>query len=339
MRDRMFRVGQLLSVRADKLVSLDTGFFARRPLKESRLTAEDARAQRLPGICKYLRFSAMFMDVLFLGDLDVLCGWGLFLSTLPVRFRTISRRGVFRRAKPRSVFMSKRVELLYKLQRLDTGITTRKRRYDRVKASLGESKALLDARKALQAAQDELRHWRTLLLDREIDVAAITDKQKETETRLYGGRVKDPKELRDLEKENEYLKRRKASLEEAQLEAMMMVDEKATLAAVANEEYTVVEAAWRTENAELVQEYDALKQELTQLIARRQVFVARVPARDLEEYTSIRKIRKGVAVTMVRDCVCQICHVQIPTRQIDRARDMDEFIYCNGCDRILYVPA
>ena len=127
--------------------------------------------------------------------------------------------------------------------------------------------------------------------EREFAVTSVTDKQKETQDLLYGGRVTNPKELSDLQKESEYLKRRRASLEEKQIEAMITVEELVKNAAIANEEFVVVEAAWRTENAELVQEYDELKHELAQLIAKRKAFAKQVPAFDLEEYNSLRRTR------------------------------------------------
>jgi predicted nucleic acid-binding Zn-ribbon protein len=233
--------------------------------------------------------------------------------------------------------MSRRAELLYRLQRFDSAITSRKRRYDYVKAHLGESEALIQTRTALKSAQAELAEWRQVLRDNELGVSSVTAKQKETQDQLYSGRVKNPKELSDLQKEAEYLKRRKASLEEEQLETMMTVEELVTKAALANEEYTVVEVAWRAENAELAQEYDVLRRELAQLVAKRKAFAKKVPALDLDEYNSIRRVRKGVAVTAVSEHICQTCYVQVPVRLVDKARDTQELVYCNGCDRILYV--
>lgn len=233
--------------------------------------------------------------------------------------------------------MSTRAESLYQLQRFDTRITVRKRRYDQVKANLGESEALLKTRAALETVRTELAHWQKELRDCELEVTGVDTKQKETYDLLYGGRIRNHKELGDLQKESEYLKRRRASLEEKQLEAMIKVEELVKQTAVANEEYVVVEAAWREENAELAREYQELKQELTQLLAKRKIVARQVSGFDLEEYESLRKVRKGVAVTAVKDQICQTCNVQVPMRLVDKARETDELIYCNGCDRILYV--
>ena len=61
-----------------------------------------------------------------------------------------------------------RSHLLYRLQTIDLEITNGKRRLEEVKAGLGESEELRQARRALQKAGDELNHWRTTLRDLEL---------------------------------------------------------------------------------------------------------------------------------------------------------------------------
>ena len=169
-------------------------------------------------------------------------------------------------------------------------------------------------------------------------MAGVTQKLEDTETLLYSGKVTNPKELSDLQKELEYLRRRQASLEERELEEMETVEQLTTKAAVANERFVVVEAAWRSENADLHDEYEALRAELTKLLAQRKSVVKRIDARDLAEYDALRKILKGVAVVAVKGNSCQVCRVQVPQRDLERARDTDQILYCSGCERILYVP-
>ena len=120
--------------------------------------------------------------------------------------------------------------------------------------------------------------------------------------------------------------------------AMIALEEATTQLAVANEEYVVVEAAWKAENADFHQEYDALKQELAQLLAQRKQIAARVSKGDMSEYDSLRRLRKGLAVVAVQHATCTVCNVAIPQRDVDRAAQKDELYYCSGCDRILYVP-
>jgi predicted nucleic acid-binding Zn-ribbon protein len=234
--------------------------------------------------------------------------------------------------------MPRRAKLLYALQQIDTRLAVRQRRYRQVQANLGESAALRQARDVRQAAQDELSHQRATLRDRELEAASVIEKLRANEERLYSGRVTNPRELGDLQQENEYLKRRRTDLEDKQLEAMMGAEGATTRAAVANEQYIVAEAMWREENAELSQEYDTLRHDLARLLAQRKSVLKRISAKDLDEYNALRRLRKGVAVVAVKEDMCRACNVQVPQRDLLRARETDDFFYCSGCERILYVP-
>jgi predicted nucleic acid-binding Zn-ribbon protein len=176
------------------------------------------------------------------------------------------------------------------------------------------------------------------LLDRELETGSVSEKLRTDEERLYSGQITSPRELGDLQHETEYLKRRQADLEDRQLEAMISLEEATTQLAVANEELVVVEAAWKAENADLHQEYDALKQELAQLLTQRKRIAANVSKGDMSEYDSLRRLRKGLAVVAVQKATCTVCNVSVPQRDVERAAQEDELYYCSGCDRILYVP-
>ena len=234
--------------------------------------------------------------------------------------------------------MPRRAKLLYALQRVDIQLARKGRRYKEIEANLGESGELLLARAALQAAEQEHAHWRKTLLDRELETGSISEKLRTDEGRLYSGQITNPRELGDLQHETEYLKRRQADLEDRQLEAMISLEDATTQLAIANEELVVIEAAWKAENADLVREYDTIKQELAQLLAQRKKIVAHVSKADMSEYDSLRRLRKGVAVVSVQQATCTVCNVAIPQRDVERAAQEDVLYYCSGCDRILYVP-
>lgn len=234
--------------------------------------------------------------------------------------------------------MPRRAQLLYKLQNIDGQLAQKKRRYRQVESRLGESESLRRARAELKEAKEHLARCQATLRDLELQVAGVVEKREASAKLLYSGRVKNPRELSDLQKEIEYLERRQSELEDRQLEAMVEVERAINSLGVASEQYVVVEAAWRSENAELGAEYESLKHELARLLARRKNLVRHISEADLAEYNAIRRLRQGVAVVAVRDGACQACHVSVPRRDLERARQTDELFHCSGCDRILYVP-
>ena len=234
--------------------------------------------------------------------------------------------------------MPKRAKLLYALHRVDVELARKSRRYKSVQANLGESEALLQARAKLESATEQHDHWRGLSRERDFEAQRLADKLSTEGERLYSGRITNPKELGDIQREIEYLKRRQADLEDQQLEAMIALDEATTQLAIANEEYVVVEAAWKSENVDLHQEYETLRQELAQLMAQRKQLFQAISERDRNEYASLQRLRKGQAVALVQQGRCTTCNVSIPKRDLERAAKTDEIIHCSGCDRILYVP-
>jgi predicted nucleic acid-binding Zn-ribbon protein len=233
--------------------------------------------------------------------------------------------------------MPKRAQLLYTLQRIDSRLTLKKRRYQEVQALMGESEALQQAREALKSAEEELSQWRGKLHDHELEVAGVHAKLQETEERLYGGKVTNPKELTDLQQEAAYLRRRQEALEEKEIGEMDTVDELTAKAAAAQEQYTVIESNWRQKNADLHQEYDHLRQEMGTLLAKRKSLSPHIGEKDMAEYDALRRLLKGVAVVAVKGTTCQVCHVEVPQRDLKRARDTNQILYCSGCERILYV--
>jgi predicted nucleic acid-binding Zn-ribbon protein len=234
--------------------------------------------------------------------------------------------------------MPKRAKTLYALQRVDVQLARKGRRYKTVEANLGESAALKQARAHLDAAKQEHNHWNAISRDRDLEAQSLAEKLRAEGERLYSGRVTNPKELGDIQHEIEYLKRRQANLENQQIEAMIALEESTTQLAVANEELVVIETAWKNENAELHQEYETLRKELAQLIAQRKKVLQALSEKDKNEYNSLQRLRKGIAVVIVQDGRCSACNVLLPKRDLERAAELDEIMHCSGCDRILYVP-
>ena len=234
--------------------------------------------------------------------------------------------------------MPKRAKMLYALQRVDIQLARKGRRYKTVEANLGESEALRQARAHLATSKETHDHWHALSQDRDLEAQGLADKLSSEGERLYSGRITNPKELGDLQHEIEYLKRRQANLENQQLEAMIALEEATLNLAVANEEFVVAEAGWKTENADLHQEYETLKQELAQLFAQRKQILQALSETDKNEYNSLQRLRRGLAVVLVQEGRCSACNVSIPKRDLERAAQIDEIMHCSGCERMLYVP-
>lgn len=229
-----------------------------------------------------------------------------------------------------------RTERLYILQCTDSELDRLSRRLREIEASLGETEELRRARLDLEEAEKAL-HKLQAKLDLELENAGLGDKIKANEQRLYGGTVKNPKELTSLQEENAYLRRRRSHLEDVILEVMIEVEEAQERADGARTHLTQVEEQWRVEQERLTAEQAALQDKLHALQERRQTLRTALPPDDLEIYDDLRRRRGGLAVSILKEGICQGCQMSLPSSKAQQARQGDVLVFCGSCDRILYA--
>lgn len=232
--------------------------------------------------------------------------------------------------------MSK-AETLYRLQTIDLEVDERNCRLKEVKASLEGSEELYQVRQALQDGEKELRQQRTKLRDRELEMQSLTNKIVSVEDRLYGGRIKNPKELANLQGEIQYLRRRKGELEDQVLEAMIEVEESEVSVTEQRERLARLEGDWQETQVRLSAEQNELISRLSQLKAKRAKLQGTIEASDLALYEDLRRRRGGRAVALLEGELCQGCRVTLPTSKAQQARQGETLTLCGSCERILYV--
>lgn len=227
------------------------------------------------------------------------------------------------------------VEQLYKLQQMDTEIDEKKRRLgDVLKAQKGDV-ALTSAQKRMETAVAALQSWQAKRRELNLELDGLNQKTKNSERRLYSGKVTNPKELSDLQQEIESLSRRREALEETILEVMIELEEAQKehdrAAAVLKE----AEASWSQKSARLQQEQNELALRLHHLMTARKQQTALLPAAALAEYDKLRQRSGGVAVAKLRVNQCLACQITVSANKVKEARE-GKLVYCGGCGRILY---
>ena len=228
-----------------------------------------------------------------------------------------------------------RVELLYRLQEVDTELDAKRRRLQEIEASLGESDELFQARTRLQQAEAAYRRWRTTLRHLELKMTALENKIKNSEQRLYSGTVRNPKELASLQQELNYLRRRKSTEEDSLLEVMIGVEEREVAWQDAQAHWETVEATWTAGQAELSRERGELLARLAELRELRAGREGAVDGTDLSTYEDLRRRKGGTAVARLQGNLCTSCHVEVPSSWSQQARQGATLVFCGSCGRIL----
>jgi predicted nucleic acid-binding Zn-ribbon protein len=232
--------------------------------------------------------------------------------------------------------MSK-AETLYRLQTIDLEIDERNRRLKAVKAALEGNEELQRMRQALQDGEKKLSRQRTKLRDQELEMRSLSNKIASVEDRLYSGRIKNPKELANLQEEVRYLKRKKGELEDQVLETMIEVEESEASVTEQWERLARLEEDWQEAQARLSAEQNELLNRLSQLTAKRAKLQTTIEAADLALYEDLRLRRGGQAVALLEGELCQGCRVTLPTTKVQQARQGRELTLCGSCERILYA--
>jgi predicted nucleic acid-binding Zn-ribbon protein len=232
--------------------------------------------------------------------------------------------------------MSK-AETLYRLQTIDLEIDERNHRLKEVTATLEGNEELPRVRQALQDEEKKLSRQRTKLRDQELEMRSLTNKIASVENRLYSGRIKNPKELANLQGEVRYLKRRKGELEDQVLETMIQVEESEASVTEQQERLARLEENWQETQVRLSAEQNELINRLRQLKTKRAKLQRTIEAGDLALYEDLRLRRGGRAVVLLEGDLCLGCRVTIPTTKAKQARQGEVLTLCSSCERILYV--
>ena len=228
-------------------------------------------------------------------------------------------------------------ETLYRLQTIDLEIDERSRRLKEVKAVLEGNEELQQVRQALQDGEKTLSQQRAKLRNQELEMRSLAHKIASVEDRLYGGRIKNPKELGNLQDEVQYLKRRKSELEDQVLESMIEVEESEASVTEQRERLARLEEEWQETQVRLSAEQNELVNRLSQLKAKRAKLQKTIEAGDLALYEDLRRRRYGQAVALLEGELCQACRVTLPSSKAQQARQGEVLTLCGNCERILYV--
>ena len=227
------------------------------------------------------------------------------------------------------------VRQLYQLQLVDSEWDEKHHRLAAIDQSLGDDREVVRAQEAVAETDAALSELRAQLRALELEVSGLNDKLKKNQERLYGGKVRNPKELSGLQEEAAALRRRRSELEDEELTLMIGVEEEEAELAERQARLRQIGSSWRAEQELLATEKDDLEQRLAELEDQRAAIRNRLGARDLADYDDLRQRFGGVAVVVLRRGICQTCGVDVPT-SVARAVERGEGIhYCPVCNRLL----
>ncbi len=233
--------------------------------------------------------------------------------------------------------MSK-AEPLYRLQQLDIDLDAAHKQLRDVDSALASNPAVTHAGSELESAQQTRQRTAADLKAMELEARGMDDRIKEDEDRLYKGNIHTPKELIDLQREVDTLKRHRAEMEESMLAVMLNLDEATQVVQHCQAALDEATRHWQEDSVGLRQQRAQLEDRISADEEQREAICRVIPRADLETYTLLRgKKPNGVAVALVNGGACGQCGESASSVLLQQTRTGASLTHCTTCGRILYL--
>ncbi len=228
-----------------------------------------------------------------------------------------------------------RIADLWKLQETDTALDSRRASLADAGSRLGENEGLIAARARVETLRAVLRTAQAAQKDVDLEADDLRAKIAAAETKLYGGSIRNPKELADLQADIDQLKRHLSGVEDRDLEALSALEAAEGELRSAQDELAVSESEWRQEQDELSEKVRRLTEEIAAYDEERGERAADIDAELLRMYDRLRFAHQGRALAKLDRSLCTGCRISLPSNVVNRARGGASLIQCPNCERIL----
>lgn len=229
-----------------------------------------------------------------------------------------------------------RAHTLFRLQEIDLVIDKTKERLDEIKAILENDEVIVKIKMEISTAAEDLANENSQVNLAEGAVSDQKYKIEQTDAKLYGGKIQNPRELQDLQMESESLNKYMATLEDRLLDQMVAQEEAQEKHDSLQRQLEKLEKDRAKESKTLLLEKEQLVQEMKRHEGNREGALASVSDEDREIYEKIRIKGGGYAVAILEGSNCSLCGLAPSESTQQTIRKGTGLVQCNQCKRILY---
>ena len=226
---------------------------------------------------------------------------------------------------------------LFRLQQVDRQIDRSRAQLDSIRQTLENDLELRQALNRVDTVQTDHFHSHHELKNATAEEEAQKIKIEQAESSLYGGRVQNPKELQDLQKDIASLKKHLSTLEERELDAMIKAENSENDLQSAKTDLEKMQARLGNEHKNLIGDQSRISIELERLAEEREAALGPIEGNLLQTYESLRQQKKGIAVAEINDGACTACGTTLNAALQQNARSPKHLTNCPSCGRILFA--
>lgn len=228
-------------------------------------------------------------------------------------------------------------KLLRELQQLDLDLDGASDKLLRIEAGLDDDTILNEAEIGLKEEQDRVSAQQKEQRDLEWETDDIRSRLKILKDKLYGGTIKNSKELASLEKEVTHITAEAEQKEDRLLELMSQLDQARQHVGDREGETRELQQHLSTKRQEMLAEKAYLEKNVVEIREKRESLARTVDGNVLKLYEILRVNKKGKVVASVEQGRCQGCRITLPVSKLQDVRMQRGLVQCDHCERILYL--
>jgi predicted nucleic acid-binding Zn-ribbon protein len=168
----------------------------------------------------------------------------------------------------------------------------------------------------------------------EADAKVIQTRIVKSEEKLRS--VKTNKEYQSSLKEIDDLKRSLSAVEDRMIAYLDEMDQVAVTVATKKDEVKLLFREIEEEKEQIRQSALSAQKRLDRLNDARAKITAVIEPDLLKIYETVKQNSGGVAIAVVKNAVCQGCHVNLPPQMFHDLLHFDKLLVCPHCERLIY---
>jgi len=228
-------------------------------------------------------------------------------------------------------------DILLELQKIDIDIDREeKKKRDLPLIIERVTKEIQGLKNSLKNKSEDYKNLQIKLKRIELDLTEKSNKIKKHQEDLYGGKISDIKELKQIQKVIANYQKEKASIEEDVLGLMEEVEDLDKSISHLDEDLKVKEEEFKKRKEKMDLARLVIKKNINSLnIIREEILNKITDSRLFKEYELLRKEKGGKAIMEVDGSICPGCFLDLPSDAIYQLKMNRKIIICPNCSRIL----
>jgi len=228
-------------------------------------------------------------------------------------------------------------DMLLELQKIDIDINEEEKKKRNLPLMIeGIAKEIQGLKDSLKNKNENYKNLQIKLKRIELDLTEKSNKIEKHQEDLYGGKISDIKELKQIQKVIANYKEKKDSIEEDVLDLMEEMEDLDKSIGHFDEDLKAKEKEFKKRKEEMDLSRLVIEKNMNSLNIKRGEILSKI-ADDhlLKEYELLRKEKGGKAIVEVDGTICPGCYLDLPSDVIYQLQKNRKIIICPNCSRIL----